>query len=71
MPWWVGDKAVTVTVTNRDPTAAISANPTSGNAPLVVSLSARRVEHPDGTPLRLTYSWDLDDDGQFDDARRV
>ncbi len=61
-------KSVTVTVgpANRNPVAAISADPTSGPAPLAVSFSAAGSTDPDGDPLG--YAWDLDNDGAFDDA---
>jgi glucose/arabinose dehydrogenase len=51
---------------NQQPTAAIDASPRSGPPPLAVSLDGRRSADPDGD--QLTYAWDLDDDGQFDDA---
>jgi PKD repeat protein/glucose/arabinose dehydrogenase len=57
---------VTITVNNRPPVAALSATPTSGNAPLVVNLNAGGSTDPDGDPL--TYEWALDPDGLFNDG---
>ena len=51
---------------NRAPTAAISANPTSGPVPLTVSFSGTGSSDPDGDTL--TYAWDLDGDGAYDDS---
>lgn len=52
---------------NRPPVAALAATPTSGAAPLIVDFSAAGSYDPD---LGDTYSlaWDLDNDGDFDDA---
>ncbi len=44
---------------NRNPSAAISANPTSGTAPLTVSFSGSGSSDPDGDAL--TYSWNFGD----------
>ncbi len=52
------------------PVAAISADPVSGPAPLVVNLSGAGSTHPDPTET-LSYSWDLDGDGNFGDAATV
>ena len=51
---------------NAAPTARVTANPTSGAAPLTVAFSGTGSSDPNGDTL--AYAWDLDDDGQFDDS---
>jgi PKD repeat protein/glucose/arabinose dehydrogenase len=52
---------------NQPPTAVISATPASGSAPLNVLLSGTGSTDPDPNTT-LTYAWDLDNDGAFDDS---
>ena len=51
---------------NQPPVAALSAAPTSGPAPLAVAFDASGSSDPDGDDL--TFAWDLDGDGAFDDG---
>jgi glucose/arabinose dehydrogenase len=51
---------------NQPPTAIASANPESGTAPLTVSFSALSSSDPEGQTL--SYAWDLDGDGAYDDS---
>jgi len=54
---------------NQPPLANIQADRTSGAPPLTVNFDGSGSSDPDGDPL--TYAWDLDGDGQFDDSTAV
>jgi glucose/arabinose dehydrogenase len=54
---------------NQPPTAVATATPQSGPAPLTVQFNGAGSTDPDGSAL--TYAWDLDGDGQFDDSTAV
>jgi len=51
---------------NRAPTAVATANPSSGNAPLTVQFDGTGSSDPDGDAI--SYAWDLDGDGAYDDS---
>ena len=51
---------------NQPPVAHATASPTSGSAPLTVNLDATGSSDPDGDVL--SYAWDLDGDGAYDDS---
>ena len=55
---------------NQPPNAVISASPTSGPAPLTVQLSGSGSSDPNPGDT-LSYSWDLNGDGQFGDSTAV
>jgi PKD repeat protein/glucose/arabinose dehydrogenase len=62
------DITYTATYTaNQAPTAATQATPESGHAPLDVAFSSAGSSDPD-LQDSITYAWDLDGDGQFDDS---
>jgi glucose/arabinose dehydrogenase/PKD repeat protein len=52
---------------NHPPTAVIQASTTSGPAPLTVAFDGRESVDLDATD-QLSYAWDLDGDGQYDDS---
>ena len=51
---------------NQPPVARATANRTSGPTPLTVSFDGTGSSDPDGDTL--TYAWDLDGDGSYDDS---
>ena len=54
---------------NQPPIASATGSPTNGPAPLTVNFNGSGSSDPEGGPL--TYGWDLDGDGAFDDSTAV
>jgi PKD repeat protein len=63
-------RRVTFTPANQAPIAVAGANPTTGNAPLTVQFDGSGSSDPDAGDT-LSYAWDLDGDGQYDDSTQV
>ena len=61
---------ITFTSGNTPPTAVAAADPRSGAVPLTVQFDGSGSSDPDAGSS-LTYAWDLDADGAFDDATIV
>lgn len=53
--------------TNNAPTANITSDVTTGNLPLTINFSGLGSSDPDAGDL-LSYAWDLDGDGQYNDS---
>ena len=60
-------RRVRFTATNRAPTAVATASPTTGEPPLLVAFNGTQSSDPDPGDT-LSYAWDLDADGAYDDA---
>jgi PKD repeat protein len=67
----VANAAATYTAAyaNQPPITSATGAPTNGPAPLTVNFDGTGSSDPDGS--RLTFAWDLDGDGGFDDSTSV
>jgi glucose/arabinose dehydrogenase/PKD repeat protein len=63
-------RRVIFTPANQPPIAVATATPTTGSAPLTVQFDGSGSSDPDAGDT-LTYAWDLDADGQYDDSTAV
>jgi glucose/arabinose dehydrogenase len=63
-------RRVSFTPANQPPTAVATGTPTSGDAPLIVRFDGSGSSDPDAGDT-LSYAWDLDGDGQYDDSTAV
>ncbi|MBD3331153.1 PKD domain-containing protein [Candidatus Peregrinibacteria bacterium] len=66
---FVDEYSEIVTIANQALSAIFTADPQSGPAPLEVKFDASESTDPDGEIER--YEWDLNEDGEFDDAEGI
>src|SRR5215210_1530891 len=59
-------RRITYAAANQPPIARATANPTSGATPLTVNFDGTGSSDAEGSTL--TYAWDLDGDGAYDDS---
>jgi PKD repeat protein/glucose/arabinose dehydrogenase len=62
-------RRIRYTSANQPPVAVATATPTTGDAPLTVNFDGSGSSDPDDQTL--SYAWDLDDDGAFDDSTAI
>jgi glucose/arabinose dehydrogenase len=60
-------RRISYTSANQSPVAVATATPTTGPAPLTVTFDGTGSSDPDPGDV-LTFAWDLDGDGAFDDS---
>ncbi len=60
-------RRITFTSANQPPTAVATGSPTTGQAPLTVAFDGSGSSDPDAGDT-LSYDWDLDGDGAYDDS---
>jgi hypothetical protein len=63
-------RRIQYTQANQPPTAVAKASPTSGAAPLTVQFDGSASTDPDANDT-MTYAWDLDGDGAYDDSTAI
>lgn len=63
-------RRITFTSANQPPVARATAAPTTGSAPLTVTFDGSGSSDPDSGDT-LSFAWDLDGDGAFDDSTMV